>query len=353
MIDLGRIDALQFVSARNGWAIITSALDGQQDVVDTEDGGHHWVVSQPIPAGDSARLTVVPSGMVYVLLQTPTGVVSVLRSANGGQTWLSAPLPAPASDSSLMASFAVRGPGWLLACAPPSLSGTQCTLFRTNAGRQWHQVSTFPVLDMIPNGITFVGAHGWITGQTHGDYPATVRSTRDGGHTWVPIALAIPDDSATNADTYPVIRQAGAVLLPTILYEKQGAGFLLYTVVDGTFRPTMPLSTAGAPTEGDRSSRYSIAPRSMTYVLSSPDLYRTTNGGQTWIVANGHVPTWSALDFVTPTVGYSSNPGSPNMPPTLWTTTDGGQTWTRVRYSVTVPARGVIGGHRRWLGVVN
>jgi hypothetical protein len=83
-----------------------------------------------------------------------------------------------------------------------------------------------------------------------------VLSTRDGGHTWVPIALAIPDDSATNADTYPVIRQAGAVLLPTILYEKQGAGFLLYTVVDGTFRPTMPLSTAGAPTEGDRSSRY-------------------------------------------------------------------------------------------------
>jgi hypothetical protein len=240
-----------------------------------------------------------------------------------------------------MGSFGAGNTSWILSCATPSLSGTNCELFRTrDAGHQWYRVSSFPVVGLIPNGITMMGTDGWITGQNHSDHAAEVLLTHDGGHTWSTVPLVIPAGAATNADTDPVISYATTVLLPAVLYEKQGAGFLLYEAIDGVFRPTAPLSTTASPTAGGRSTlRYSVASRAVTYVLASPSLYRTANAGRSWDMVNAHVPAWTVVDFVTPAVGYSVNgPTANRTPPILWTTTDGGENWMRVLYKVKGPS---------------
>lgn len=338
-IRISRVAAMHFTSRRTGWAIVTLASNGLQEIAQTHDGGRDWEVSHPIPSGDSAYLNVVSSRIVYVLVHAPTGAVRVLRTLNGGQGWSSAHVPAKGHDQTLVGSFAPATTSWLLSCAPPSLSGTTCELFRTtDGGGEWHPAATFPVSGLIPNGVTFSGADGWITGQNHSDNATEILSTRDGGRIWAPVPLTLPADTATNADTYPVTTHGHGLILPAILYEPQGAGFLLYVRTDGVFRPTVPLPTAASPTAGGRTTlRYSLVGRTVTFVLASPSLYETVTGGKTWTIVNAHVPAWSIMDFVSPNVGYALSSVVKKTPPTLWVTTDGGRKWMRVAYTVTKP----------------
>lgn len=341
-IRITRVDALHFTSGRAGWAILTLASNGQQDVARTVNGGHLWILSRAFPTGVRAYLHVVSSNTVYVLLQSQTGQVTVLRTVNGGKTWLSVAIPTPGIDDSWTGSFGARSTSWLLSCAPPSLSGTQCKLFRTmHGGLHWQHLSSFPVVGLIPNGVTFIANDGWITGQNHSSNAAEVLSTRDEGRTWAPVPLILPTSAARNADTYPVTPRSKTLLLPAVLYEKDGAGFLLYQVVHGVFRPTAPLSTDASPTatSGPSTLRYSIVSRAVTYVLASPNLYRTANAGRSWEVVNARVPSWAIMAFVNPLVGYAVQLAGKHTHPILWTTTDGGGTWTHVLYKVTSPSK--------------
>lgn len=209
-IRITRVDALHFTSGRAGWAILTLASSGQQDVARTVNGGHLWILSRAVPTGVRAYLHVVSSNTVYVLLQSQTGQVTVLRTVNGGKTWLSVAIPTPGIDDSWTGSFGARSTSWLLSCAPPSLSGTQCELFRTmHGGLHWQHLSSFPVVGLIPNGVTFIANDGLRVRTIAVTPPKYYRRATKGAHgrryhsSFPPVLPATPIPILSHCDPKP------------------------------------------------------------------------------------------------------------------------------------------------------
>ena len=209
------VSAVEFPDPQHGWALI--GMNG--DLFATSDGGRTWVGQATGYDGELLALNFVDPLRGWIV-----GRYAVLRTVDGGQTWMRQPTPElKREDGSLIGltdvAFVDGRQGWVVGncgvimstadggeswglqrgpdCSGPNLrrvffadaergwavSAMEGPLFATrDGGKTWNEQPAAPLTDVF-----FADAsHGWAVGPD-----STVLSTSDGGATWVRRTLPI------------------------------------------------------------------------------------------------------------------------------------------------------------------
>ena len=324
----------------------------------TTDGGVHWIkVAPPTVANvskDGEAEFFLDSNHAWVAeaagsANAVADHVVVFSTADAGKTWLqSAALrisPVDRSDVIWEGSgyihwmcFIDSRTGWLLVESGPAspMGPTWRTgaLFRTtDGGLSWTLVANNP-------GSTVVRSLGGSCASGYGIGDGVVFSTSLNG--WLPLdgcassdALLVTQDGGVSWSvqyvplSYPrlpyFIDSEHAVLL--------GQGDVMATTSDGGLswvtQPPLPdqcsLLTFIDPSDGWCIGRGAATPGAGWFV------FRTRDGGHTWVKESGATGTGWGLTFVDTNVGYQAVGESPDMGEwALFRTVDGGLTWTRI-----------------------
>jgi photosystem II stability/assembly factor-like uncharacterized protein len=254
-------------------------------------------------------------------------------------------------------SFLDRQDGFILRFGGAAAGSAVYSVYRTrDGGATWSKIAykTFepnqpsrgglPTCDCL-GGISFRDrAVGWITGT-----PLAVAKqlmferTSDGGVTWYPQALPLPDGfQQFEVSTAPPAFFGSVGVLPVAFARPQA--FVLYVSRDGgrSWQPTSPIR------ERARSSLYSADAFALdaAHFWSWVDqtLYQTSDAGNHWHPLARRLPVRGIpeLQFLTPRFGYmlNDNLGGLGGSSYLLTTTDGGSTWRKVQTLL-------LGGSRR------
>ncbi len=326
-VHLGVASGLDFLTTEEGWAVVGGNL------LRTTDGGRTWTpLSQtasrgtPAPLGSTSSasggsgtgaagaLSLASIRMVSAQVGWATEALGqVLRTMDGGSTWLDVTpaAPAPTGKGGCATAFQSAQDAWL-ACpdgTPAAGSVWKLTVWRTtDGGANWSAAvvptvftaaDTTGSMEALSLG-TSDGVHGWLMaqpGHTMNTEPGELLGTGDGGKTWSLLA------ETGSSGSLPF---GGSVAF-------QGA-------LDGWL--------AGGK------------------VSTVPDqLYRTLDGGRTWRAVSLPMPSGrqETQAVVTTPTFFSATQGllpvwfQGRASVYLYRTQDGGRTWSH-----TTPARGSL-----------
>jgi photosystem II stability/assembly factor-like uncharacterized protein len=305
----------------------------------TTDAGTRWSLQSTLPAaGDVAAASnylgplsfeAVSVRQLVVASVTATSVL-IYRSVDEGRLWQRTTLRPPFLPAAVALSFGSARDGWMLVAGFPALSGSRVALFQTgDGGLHWQARGSLQTSGIIPDGFTFSGQDGFLTGQNHGAQADILLETTDGGRTWVPTSFPLAARIATNADTEPVVVYGRIRVVPLVLYamSADGAGLLLERIASrGGASAMTPLILKGVdPSSG---VVLAVASVNVAYVVGRHALSRTMDGGTRWAQL-GHVDArWTALDFPGVAQGYAID--ADLQIPVSWRTDDGGQHFRRI-----------------------
>ncbi|MDA8080896.1 MAG: hypothetical protein M0Z96_04715 [Actinomycetota bacterium] len=206
----GTVDKVDFVNSQVGFALARSSADASSSALySTSNGGQTWV---EVSAGSADGIGFVSAQVgfeVRRVADTKNNVqtASIVRSQDGGKTWVT--VPSPLDSGVISASFSFISPteGWLLAGTATG-AGTQTKyLYQTSdAGTKWTQITKTPVNasgssiseGLLPiggfvNELQFMnGSVGYISLRQGG-----FLETSDGGRSWHQVELrGLPIQSA-------------------------------------------------------------------------------------------------------------------------------------------------------------
>ncbi len=331
---------------------------GYLSLLRTTDGGAEWTdVSPPDPFpgvpdeyGTALDFLNQDTGWLAVEVgQGSTATIAVARTTDVGSTWQVDTFATP-NPGGLYLDFTSPEDGWLLAMSTPAAGLMSKVLYATSdGGRTWQQAScslgpgcpqTDGLLpaDSYPTGISFFGSDGFVSALNHGDSYLWFYGSHDAGRTWQRIPLTVPKAEAQGyGDVYPPSFSGTSGRMFVQFRSSTGPDLVVYQSADGGLRwqpnaaPALPVSL-GSP------AQFGWTRREDGWVTSGDgkDLYRTTDGGQTW--ARTPLPSAAApaasegllqIAFTSTQDGLlaASNHSSTCD---LFTTHDGGQTWTPV-----------------------
>jgi photosystem II stability/assembly factor-like uncharacterized protein len=323
-----------FLDPNDGWAVIVNGADHAIEAINSLDGGATWgepvkVTSLSVPEGYSA-------GHVGIRFANPqVGWVfgpGIFATSDGGHTWKETPAPGNVSDLAAFgdSAWAITGcdpriaspcPSSLLAWNPvanswspaqyqPPPSSSPQQLIRTSAGR------AFIVQETVMNTAllrTDDGGAGWTRlGVACQGFHMQV-ATLDGLHVW----LVCPSEPGAGQQGKDVYTSADGGTTWTLRARTNPPDQSLGKISSSGYAQWLALSSA---TTG-------------FLAMDRGDLYRSTDGGATWIAAGishgeGFFP---ALDFVDATHGWAVAQ-IPSMDMAgrvgLYRTVDAGASWT-------------------------
>jgi photosystem II stability/assembly factor-like uncharacterized protein len=194
----GDLLAFQLVAPGSGWALM-----GQQ-LFWTNDGGPTWRDITPPALGGAeiraASFADTQHGWVVATAPAANGGLSytLARTADGGQTWQTAPLALFAAGDvarvagAVFLQFIDTNTGWLIVKQATSMAFDLGTLFRTDdGGGHWARLS-------LPEGepVHFTNAQDGVLGSS----ASLQYATHDGGQTWLELPT-VP--SAANGHRAP------------------------------------------------------------------------------------------------------------------------------------------------------
>jgi photosystem II stability/assembly factor-like uncharacterized protein len=237
---LVRID---FQDADNGWGI---AANGHGYVLRTVDGGNSWLDATPPGAGSigfSAILAVLDSNHAWVLVPGTDFFSGVLyRTGDGGTSWSSSTTPFGGG----FIQFTDENHGFALAERGASAGSEAVELFQSSdGGASWSSVfhdnpgqagaSDSLPLAGIKNGMTFRDDRtGWVTGSIPQAGQIYFYMTQDGGVSWTQQNISLPADY----EAYQYLTQAPVFFgkqgfLPVTIYLPGRTVVTIYTSQDG------------------------------------------------------------------------------------------------------------------------
>ena len=331
------LTTIQMNDTSHGWAVESSG-----HIIKTGDGGLTWKNATPFEGVfDTHSLFAFDNETVWAISSQPDVRNVVWHTQDGGETWeASQPIPLGTGRySPLGLQFPDARNGWLLLLARNGTEGNHVLLYKSrDGGESWEQVSS--LLESVhqsylPNTHTtmafFDGQTGWLGGWWGRDNPHqwTVLKTVDGGANWETEAIALPDQSSLTCNGRPITEIApGAMAVdmsctlandPTVLHHY--------------------LSVAGSPAWRSwkltgKFLSVDFLNANQGWMMTAPggplnEIYRTNNGGKTWV--NINVVAWkqASFNFVTGQTGWAIV--SDGKAVALVHTINGGRSWTEIK----------------------
>jgi photosystem II stability/assembly factor-like uncharacterized protein len=335
---------IDFQDASNGWGVV---VNDSGSILRTADGGATWLNATPPGVGSigySARLTALNTNTVWVLIPGADFFTGMLyRTTDGGITWTSNPVPFGGAnlqflDASTGRALANRGAG----------AGSEAVeLFQTSdGGATWvsvfHNDPTQPgssdslPLNGIKNGMTFLDANtGWVTGTRPVGGEIYLYVTHDGGVSWAMQPIPLPAGYETNwyTPSVPIFFGQDGFLPLTISYPAGNIEQVFYVTHDGG------ATWSGDPTDASKVIMPGLPAFADALHIWSWDggtnLYFTTDGAQIWggTIANLDLSgRLSQLEFVPGPAGQFTGWALTSVDDSghsqSYRTTDNGATWT-------------------------
>ena len=333
-----------FQDEHNGWGI---AINGSGHVVRSVDGGITWLDATPPETGSigySANLTILNTTTVWVLVPGMDFFSGTLyRTSDGGVTWAFNPVP----FGSGFVQFLDATNGRALADRGARAGAEAVEFFQTSDGgvtwtSRFHNDSSQPgssgslPLDGIKNGMTFLDANtGWVTGSIPEDGQVYLYVTQDGGVSWAQQSLPLPAAYAA----YRYLTQTPIFFgkdgfLPLMIYKPGQTDFTFYTTHDSG------LSWNGDPTDATKVIKPGLAAFADALHIWCWDggtvIYSSTDGAQKWSGSSAALDLsgrLSQLEYVaagaSQFTGWALTRADDAGHSQLYRTTDG-STWTPI-----------------------
>ncbi|HSK87924.1 MAG TPA: hypothetical protein VK880_06190 [Anaerolineales bacterium] len=328
---------IQFLNELDGWAVTEAQL------IRTNDGGITWYTVTPpdlTETGYTVETFVFDRNHVWV--QKPdfnnfpnNGLL--YRTTDGGLTWTISSTPFSGGDL----NFTDINNGWMLADLGVGAGSNAVAVFQTtDGGATWNQTYTndpnnpeagdsLPLggikSDLVPLDIQTA----WVSGVIYSPGTVYLYRSDDGGHTWAPVTLDLPEGAenfelgidreqlqfVTATDAFLGVRMSGE-LSQTAVYVTNDAG------------NTWTLTPALIPSGGV--SDFLSAQEGIIY--NGEQFYVTRDAARTWSVVSPDIvfgDSFATMDFVDLLSGWVVTV-DPQNHRSLYRTTDGGATWLPV-----------------------
>ena len=317
---------IEMLDPLNGW--------GQAEgmILRTEDGGESWLNVTPPdiisnPAYAASFFLDETTGWILLEDVDKPNAGEIYRTTDGGGLWQWRNVPFGRADF----GFTDLDHGYALFSMGAAAGSMGVSIWTTTNGGGdfgrifFHEPGFQYSLPFggIKNGISFRDPeHGWVGGAEPVVGSIWLYRSVDGGLTWAVQNVDLPDgyeDAQTSTDA-PIFHAGGLATLPVqLLGEKFGLVF--YRSEDGgeTWDATLSVNLLGT---------FSIASHNEIIVWDGGDtIYSTEDAGETW---SFHASNWQpaealiALDFVNINDGWALTEDH------LYRTQDGGKTWQKL-----------------------
>jgi len=295
--------SLRMFDDMNGWAIRLD-LGGSLRLLRTRDGGKTWKDVTPALGPGFTDWFFLDAQRAW-LGALDTGLGHLLWSTqDGGANWVAGgPLVnrrSATSDGWQQIEFVDSLHGWSIVSLWSSASDIDQFVFRTqDSGLSWTQV--YSDRDNRILSLDFAtDRFGWMTSLYEGatTWWPTLRSTSDGGLTWTLVTIPLPEAEPGLLD--------GLTCVPTPYLFDHTSGALFIKCSDWSYKGEKP---------------------------SQHFLYRTFNGGQTWLtssVPGGEIHFLAAEEAIASTWTHPGWLPPGTQPWVFYRTLDGGKSWEKL-----------------------
>jgi len=328
---------IEFLNELDGWGLT------ETQIVRTNDGGITWYnVTPPDLAETGATVETFILDKDHAWVQKPdfnnfpnNGLL--YHTADGGLTWIISSTPFSAGDL----GFLDANNGWMIADLGVGAGSNAVAVFQTtDGGATWFQTYTNDpnnpdASDSLPLGgiksdlVPLNMQTAWVGGVIYSPGTVYLYRTEDGGHTWSPINLELPDGAENfelgiDEDQMQFVSANDGFLALRMAGDAAQTG--VYVTNDGgntwTLTPTL-IPNAGA-------SDFISAEEAVIY--NGEQFYVTRDAAKTWNTVAPDIvfgDSFAAMDFVNPNAGWviTVDPGNHRS---LYRTHDGGATWLPV-----------------------
>ena len=317
---------IDMLDAQNGWA----QADGM--ILRTEDGGESWLnVTPPDILSDPAyaKSFFLDETTGWFLLEDidKPNAGEIYRTIDGGGIWLWRAIPFGRADFGFLDSEN----GYALSSMGSAAGSMGVSVWTTvNGGGDYNRVFfhepgfeyTMP-FGGIKNGISFRDPlNGWVGGTIPMDGVIWLYRSVDGGLSWAEQKVDLPAgyENYQTSTFAPRFFDDGFATLP-IQLSGEKSGYVFYRSSDDgeTWGATLPVNLHGT---------YAIASHNEIIVWDGGHtIYSSSDGGETW---SFHVSDWQPNDLLREIDFVSVNEGWALTEYDLYRTRDGGKTWKKL-----------------------
>jgi photosystem II stability/assembly factor-like uncharacterized protein len=303
-----RMPTMDWISAREGWISAPDRQTGTSTLFHTTDAGRHW-----------SRQRVASKVETLEFFDSLHGILSsgasTFRTSDGGRHWQA--LTLPRGTQGRQTAFVDARHGWVWDPSPAGLLAT------ADGGSHWRRLAGagLPMARTVPHLLGFRDAgHGWLA------IGAALYGTIDGGESWSPVPLPLPDGGWTIGGGFDIGPLSVAADGRGQLLISEAATEWVAATADGgatweTARPLPPLAS-NLTTSGVAGA--------VSWAWSASQLQVTRDAGGHWTAVA--LPAWNvmrvqALDARTVWVAATVIGALGVARWTLFSTIDSGLTW--------------------------
>jgi photosystem II stability/assembly factor-like uncharacterized protein len=327
---------IQFFNELEGWGLTETSI------VRTNDGGVTWYNVTPpdlVEVGSTVQTFFLDKDHAWV--QKPdfnnfpnNGLL--YHTTDGGLNWSISSTPFSGGDL----SFVDNNRGWMLADLGVGAGSNAVAVFQTNdAGATWTQTYTNdPNLpeasDSLPLGgiksdlVPFNMQTAWVGGVVYSPGTVYLYRTDDGGHTWSPVTLELPD-SAENFEL--------GVDRDQMRFVPSQDGFLVVRMSGDSTQTAVYLTNNGGdtwtltPTLIPEAGQSDFISANEAIIYNGEQFYVTRDAARTWATVSPNIvfgDSFAAMDFVNLESGWIITVAEDQR--ALYRTQDGGASWLPV-----------------------
>jgi photosystem II stability/assembly factor-like uncharacterized protein len=324
-----------------GWALTT------QSVVKTADGGQTWQNVTP-PKSALSNLTkgaFLNSQIAWLsnpLGETGIQGISIWHTTDGGSHWTTSTITTQSDATTDFPHFLNINDGWLQTYGIPGTGNRSSAVFHTiDGGQTWTQMQLTNTAASVvrTNGISLNGAQSlFITGDSGGGSTLTtppLMTSSDDGQTAQNVQLPALTGAGTGGEitSTPPVFFGNVGILP-VEHGAPNVLDLYFSYNDGkTWSTTSAIGIAGQYPF----TVYVIDPQH-AWAAANSTVYATTNGGQSWSPVGSTPQPIGEFSFVSTTngwaIGQTPAQSMTQAQPLLFHTVDGGKTWQQIQYTL-------------------